>query len=309
VRAPLVAAALAALALGACGGSSHGAAGTTSPPPASTVSAATVAALAVRDAGLAGHGSLAVHDISYASGGRRLSAYLVVPPLRGRLPAVIVLHGAEGGRASLLPWALWLAARGGVALAVDAPAGRVDPSSLGTGMTGLRRQHDLTVQTVADLRRAVDLLASRPDVDASRLGFIGWSFGARTGALLAGSERRIRAFDLISAGAEPVQAEVAYAPPDVKPEATRLLQEIDPIGAVHRSVPGSVFLQDGAADEVVPQPALDAVAAAAPKGSRVRWYAGGHAPGAAELRDALTWLTGRLGLSARSRVAGASAGP
>ena len=298
-------------ALAACGGSSHGTTTTpaqTSAPPA-TVAAATVAALAVRDAGVVGKGPLAVHDLSYASGGRRLTAYLVVPPLAGRLPAVIVLHAAQGGRASLLPWARWLAARGAVALAVDAPEGRIDPSSLGTGMTGLRRQHDLTVQTVADLRHAVDLLASRPDVDASRIGFIGWSFGARTGALLAGVEHRVRAYDLISAGAEPVAAEVAYAPPDVRPEATKLLDAIDPIGGVHRSVPGDVFLQDGAADEVVPQPALDAVATALPRGSRVKWYAGGHAPGTGELRDALDWLSGRLRLATTSRVAGAAAGP
>jgi dienelactone hydrolase len=273
------------------------------------VPAATVKALAVRDAGVVGTGPVAVHDVSYASGGRRLAAYLVVPPLHGRLPAVIVLHAAEGSRASLLPWARWLAARGAVALAVDAPAGRVDPSSLGSGMTGLRRQHALTVQTVADLRHAVDLLASRPDVDAGRIGFIGWSFGARTGALLAGVEHRIRAYDLISAGAEPVAAEVASAPPDVRPEATKLLTDIDPIHGVGRSLPGTVFLQDGAADEIVPQPALDAVAEAAPKGSRVKWYAGGHAPGTAELRDSLAWLSGRLGLATSSRVPGAAAGP
>ena len=299
--------------LAACAGSSpHGtttAPATTASAAPATVPAATVAALAVRDAGIVGKGPLAVHDLSYASGRRRLGAYLVAPPLQGRLPAVIVLHGAEGSRATLLPWARWLAARGAIALAVDAPEGRIDPSSLGSGMTGLRRQRDLTVQTVADLRHAVDLLASRPDVDASRIGFVGWSFGARTGALLAGVEHRIGAYDLISAGAEPVAAEVAYAPPDVRPEATKLLTEIDPITGVHRSVPGSVFLQDGAADEVVPQPALDAVAQAAPKGSRVKWYAGGHAPGPAELRDSLAWLSGRLRLATTSRVAGAAAGP
>jgi dienelactone hydrolase len=299
----------ATLALAGCGGSSsHGSTAATSTTPAAAP-AATAPALGVRDAGIVGKGPLAVHDLSYASGGRRLGAYLVVPPLRGRLPAVIVLHGAEGSRTTLLPWARFIAARGAVALAVDAPEGRTDPSTLGSGMDGLRRQHALTLQTIADLRRAVDLLAARPDVDARRIGFIGWSFGARTGALLAGAEHRIRAYDLISAGAAPVQVEVAAAPPDVRPEATRLFTDIDPIGGVHRSAPGTVFLEDGTLDEVVPRAALDAVAQALPKGSRVRWYGGGHAPGKAELQDGLDWLSGRLGLATTSRVPGAPAGP
>ena len=53
-------------------------------------------------------------------------------------------------------------------------------------LNALRRQRDLAVADVVAVRRGLDLLAARPDVDPKRLGFLGYSAGARTGALLAG---------------------------------------------------------------------------------------------------------------------------
>ena len=45
--------------------------------------------------------------------------------------------------------------------------------------------------------REVDLLAARPDVDEKRLGFVGFSFGATLGGILAGVERGIKAYALM----------------------------------------------------------------------------------------------------------------
>ena len=46
---------------------------------------------------------LAVRDVSFTSGGRRVDGYLVVPPGRGRRPAVVFVHGSGGDRTELLP--------------------------------------------------------------------------------------------------------------------------------------------------------------------------------------------------------------
>jgi cephalosporin-C deacetylase-like acetyl esterase len=46
-----------------------------------------------------------------------------------------------------------------------------------------------------DLRRAVDLLIARPDVDQRRLAYVGINYGAAMGGLLAGVEDRIKAYD------------------------------------------------------------------------------------------------------------------
>ena len=54
-----------------------------------------------------------VHDISFASPkGGRVTGYLVIPPVKGRKPAIIYMHGAEGNRTEFLIPAGWMAARG-----------------------------------------------------------------------------------------------------------------------------------------------------------------------------------------------------
>ena len=47
-----------------------------------------------------------------------------------------------------------------------------------------------------DLRRAVDLLAARPEVDRRRPAYVGVSYGAAMGGLLAGVEGRLKAYVL-----------------------------------------------------------------------------------------------------------------
>ena len=58
-----------------------------------------------------------------------------------------------------------------------------------------RQEH---TKTTIDLLRAVDLLTSRSEVDAGRIGYVGHSFGALFGGILAGVEKRIKAFVLMS---------------------------------------------------------------------------------------------------------------
>src|SRR5438132_6580955 len=56
------------------------------------------------------------------------------------------------------------------------------------------------IQTVIDLRRSVDLLLSRRDIDRKRIGFVGHSFGAHTGVLLASVEKRIKVYVIMAGG-------------------------------------------------------------------------------------------------------------
>jgi dienelactone hydrolase len=159
------------------------------------------APLAFRDRGRINHGyPIAVDDVSYASPkGGRVPGYLILPPGRGRHPAVIYMHGSGGTRLDFVVPGTWMAARGAVALTISSAESRGAQQPSGSD---LARQRDLTVQNVVDLRRAVDVLRSRPQVDPSRIAYVGYSAGARTGAILAGLEHRIKAYDLLS-GAPP----------------------------------------------------------------------------------------------------------
>jgi cephalosporin-C deacetylase-like acetyl esterase len=189
VRSVVLAAIFVSLLAGGCGGADGHA---RAPARAGLFDYDRSAPLGFRDRGRINHGyPIAVRDVSYASPkGGRVPGYLIVPPGRGRHPAVIYMHGSGGTRLDFVVPGTWMAARGAVALTIASPAAR-SREAAAAGTRSLERQRDLTVQNVVDLRRAVDLLRSLPKVDPNRIAYVGYSAGARTGAILAGVEHRI----------------------------------------------------------------------------------------------------------------------
>ena len=152
------------------------------------------------------------------------------------------------------------------------------------------RQRAAIVQQVLDLRRAVDLLY-RPALPShgKRIGFVGLSFGAVQGALLAGTEQRIKAFDLQSGRGR------TFGP------------GLDDLTWIRRSHAAFLF-QLGRHDKIVPRAELVALARAAPAPKTIRWYDAGHPLNLAANHDQLRWLAHELGLGGPV-VRGAVAGP
>ncbi len=292
------------LALAGCGGSG----GATGAAPDETFAYDASAPLRYVDRGRVNRGyPIQVRDISFAGpAGMPIAGYLALPPGKGPYPAVVYLHGSGGDRTELLVPAVWLAGRGAVTLTIDAPP---SPPSLGSGPEDeLRRQRQATVEAVVAARRAIDALQALPQVDDSRIALVGWSAGARTGALLAGVDRRVSAFALVSGGSTPVAAYAAEAPESLRQAVTRELGAVDPLRLIAKAAPGTILLQDGLGDEVVPRSALEALARAAGGAAEVRWYDAGHAPTEKEYREQLDWLQRKLGISGPP-VKGARAGP
>jgi len=249
-----------------------------------------------------------VRDVSYAAPGGRVTAYLVAPPGKGPFPAVLYLHGTGDNRSELTVPAAWLAARGAVGLAIDSAFVHTRGSGPADPLAHLRRERDLTVQTIVDLRRGVDLLRSLPQVDPKRIGFVGFSEGAKLGAILAGVEHRIRAFDLMSAGSPTVESFATAAPSGLQGPVARVLHQIDPVRYVRRAAPSALFFQDGSRDEYVPRAQLERVARAGSRPKLVHWYAAGHSLNKAAFRDQLVWLSRELGIHGPA-VRGAATGP
>ncbi len=239
---------------------------------------------------------LDVRDVTFSSGDSRVQGLLVAPPdVEDPVPAVVYLHGSGGDRTQLVPLASWLAARGAVALTLTLPSGDASPPTGLTAEETLRWQRDRIVEDVVAVRRALDLLAADERVDPERLGLVGWSFGGRLGALLAGVDDRLRATTLMSAGAAPVSEYVAAAPADLRDDVEEVLTPIDPLSRIG-DAKGDVFLQAGRSDSVVPEAALTALADAAPDGTRFTWYDAEHDLNDGANRDQLDWLTERLGI-------------
>lgn len=137
--------------------------------------------------------------VSFAvADGDRVPAYLLVPrDQKGKSPAVLCLHqttalgkgepAGVGGNEDL-HYALELARRGYVALAPDYPnfgGYKLDAYAKGYASA--------TMKGVANHRIALDLLASLPEVDSTRIGCIGHSLGGHNALFLAALDPRVKA--------------------------------------------------------------------------------------------------------------------
>jgi dienelactone hydrolase len=227
------------------------------------------------DTGRVNHGyPIRIDNISFASArSGRVHAYLVVPPGKGLFPAVIWAHGSGGTRQDLILPATWLAARGAVSLVVDDPFER-NPQ---LNFASIPVQNAAIVQQIIDLRRSIDLLQSFPYVDRKRIGFMGLSFGAIQGAILSGTDPRVKAFNLQSG------------------RGTNLGPGLDDLTSIKHSHAAYLF-QLGRHDAVVPRAQLLALANAAPEPKEIRWYDAGHPLNLRANHDQLRWLARELGL-------------
>jgi dienelactone hydrolase len=238
---------------------------------------------------------VAVEDVSFRSQGQQVEGYLLLPPGRVRRPAVVFVHGSGGDRRELLERARALAGRNVVTLTITEPSTSSPPARDPGGAAAVLKQiRAVQIRDVIAVRRAVDLLESLPQVDPSRIGYLGWSAGARTGTFVAASEPHVKALVLLSAGAAPIAAYVANAPPSLRRAVRLVLGSIDPIRYIAMARPGTVRLEDGTEDETVPHAALLNIVRAAPGGTTVRWYDAPHALNDAAYRDAFAWLVRKL---------------
>lgn len=251
-----------------------------------------------------------IHDISYASPkGGRVSAYLVAPSGKGKFAGIIFMHMRPGSRNTFLDEALSLAKAGAVSLLIDAPFSRAGDSKrdFDPTVTKPESDRDIYIQTVVDLRRGVDLLFSRPDVDRKRIGFVGHSFGAHTGVVLAGVEKRIKAY-VIMAGApsltEFLRTSTIPGIVETRNSLTKEQQDhyfstlamVDPINYIGFVAPSALMLQFGKKDTYPDEQTAMRYAEAASKPKSVKWYDAGHTLNDEARRDRATWLREQIGI-------------
>ena len=239
-----------------------------------------------------------VHDVSFTDArGGRISAYWLTPPGRDRFPAVLYVHPAPGDRSTFFDEGIRLGGLGIASLLVEAPwaDGEAFARSFGTP----EQIRDLFVAIVRDLRRGLDFAIAQPGTDITNLGYVGHSFGALVGGVLARIEPRLGALVLI-AGA-PSFTDVAVANvPSLSGEALehfrRVMAPIDPAGFVAGVRPSPLFIQFGERDEFFSREQSQQLADAASEPKLVRWYDTDHYFRSEEAkRDRVVWLSATLG--------------
>ncbi len=131
--------------------------------------------------------------VTFKSGDETAHALLYEPAGSGKHPAVVVIHEWWGLNDWIKEQSENLASHGYVALAVDLYRGQVatDPDQAHQLMRGLPQDRG-----VRDLVAATKYLASRPDVDASRIGAVGWCMGGGYALQLAIADPNLRAVSI-----------------------------------------------------------------------------------------------------------------
>ena len=246
-----------------------------------------------------------VIDLTFPSvtGGEPIQAYLVRPAYsKTSLAGVLFVHwyepaAADSNRTQYLEEAKLLAKRGTVSLLV---------STMWSDVDWFRQRHNAndfinSVNQAKELRHALDVLISQPDVDPARIGYVGHDFGAMFGAVIAAIETRVRAYTLI-AGAARFTDWYLFGSADPLPRGAALeayrqqLAPLDPVATLPHSR-AAHFLQFGEDDFYTPQANFLEFYQATPKPARIATYPSQHDMGDPIIQlDRLTWLAQELGL-------------
>ncbi len=145
-------------------------------------------------------GMIEIRDISFSGvAGKRIAAYMVLPGGTKPAPAVLYAHWyanePDSNRFEFLDEAIDLARRGQASLLVEtmwSPANwyqdRVQENDYAN-----------SIEQVKNFRRALDVLAAEPSVDASRVALVGHDFGGMYGTLTAAADPRVKALAIMAA--------------------------------------------------------------------------------------------------------------
>jgi dienelactone hydrolase len=269
--------------------------------------------LELRETNVEKRGPVRLIELNYAGdGGDRVPAWLLIPPGNGPFPAVIWGHWLMKGsplnnKDEFLEEALVLARAGVVSVLIDAPQARHGYAEAQDLMEYVKQQSEAASHQVIDLRRAIDLLLLRHDVDRRRIAYVGHSWSAHVGAILAGVDTRVCCYVLMASGYSDEEETFTSQDPAILRYRQQLgddtLREYfhdyaydDPVYYLGHTNNESIFLQFASGDQTTKamgQKYLDAFSA---KDKQMQFYEAGHALNAAARLDRVRWLQKKLGV-------------
>lgn len=144
-------------------------------------------------------GGIVIRDVAFTPvpGRGEVSAYLVTPPEPGPHAGILWVHWlgeTMANRTQFLEEAVALASRGNVSLLVNAMWSD-------SGWYGKRipeEDYSHSIRQVIELRRAMDLLLSQPNVDPKRIAVVGHDYGGMYASIMGGVDQRAITFVLVA---------------------------------------------------------------------------------------------------------------
>ena len=261
-----------------------------------------------------------VIELSYDSPrGGRVPATLVLPSGKGPFAGILFGHwmmqrSSFRNRKEFLEEAILLARAGAASLLTDTPLIRPGFVLEKEGLKGEVQNAEASRQQVIDFRRGIDLLLARGDIDPKRIAFVGHSYNAHTGGILAAVEKRIGSFVLMAGVFADEEYVFASNAMDVvqfrKKNGEQALHDFfrqypfdDPVHFIGHSAPAAVFLQFGQEDGGIPEKMARGYFERFAEPKRIEFYKAGHALNREAREERVEWLAERLKLAPIDREA------
>ena len=196
--------------------------------------------------------------------------------VKGNTGAVVWMH--SNGFFEQLPDAILLAQAGAISLLIApiTPDWSAPPETWRTSL----------VQAIVSVRRGVDLLLQRSDVDPQRLAYVGHSYGALIGVDAAAADHRFRAavfeVGLPGMSVHIRTAEVSFAAAIRKrfgPQLDSALSPIEPLDAIHyvgSLAPAALLFQSAHLDPGISHEQAQTFFDAASQPKTLKWYDTAH---------------------------------
>jgi uncharacterized protein len=219
-------------------------------------------------------------------GTERVPAAFLLPRGASSAPAVLLLHGFSSNKERMTQSVgRALQQRGIASLALDLPFhGERDG-----GRDAIPYRNPLALVSawtaaVREARAAIEWLAGQPEVDAARIGVIGYSLGGFLALMMAAEEPAVRVITLAAAGDLP----------DSTPYASLVRRAVNPLRAVRQLAGRPLLLINGRRDRTTRPEQAERLFAHAEEPKELYWYEGGHWPPVSAIEYAAEWTSAGL---------------
>ncbi|MCK5134200.1 MAG: alpha/beta fold hydrolase [Bacteroidales bacterium] len=132
---------------------------------------------------------------------------------------------------------------------------------------------DIITQTVFDLRRAVDFIYTREELDHERIGYYGISLGGIIGTIFCSVEERIEVPVIVLAGGN---LNLMFGKDALSGNTKDYLSIIDPVNYVAKIAPRPLLMINAENDDVVPPITSKLLFKKAHKPKEIIWYPSKH---------------------------------
>jgi len=132
---------------------------------------------------------------------------------------------------------------------------------------------DIISQTVFDLRRSIDFLTTRKEIDSDRIGYYGISLGGIIGTVFCGVDERVKVPVVALAGGN---LNLMFGLDALSDDTMDFMSIIDPVNFVEKIHPRAFLMINAENDDVVPPTTSRILFQKAKQPKKIIWYQSKH---------------------------------